>query len=91
MMMMKMMMMVKEIEKTDRNMRKLLTIEGNHHPKVDINRPYLKGPNGGHGLVKLESTYNVTIAGLSEYNKQGKDWLTRLAKEYDARKTKYSL
>jgi len=85
-----MMMIVKEIEKTDQKIRKLLTIEGNHHSKADINRPYLKRPNGGHGLVKLESTYN-TIAGLSEYNKQGKDRLTRLVKEYNARKTKYSL
>jgi len=77
---MMMMMMVKEIEKTDQKMRKLLTVEGNHHLKADINRPYLKRPNGGHGLVKLQSTYNATIAGLSEYNKQGKDRLTRLVK-----------
>jgi hypothetical protein len=77
MMMMIMIMMVKEIEKTDRKMRKLLTIEGNHHRKADINRPYLKRSNVGHGLVKLESTYNATIAALSEYNKQGKDRLTR--------------
>jgi hypothetical protein len=91
MMMMMMMKKVKEIEKTDQKMRKLLTIEGNHYPKADTNRPYLKRLNGGHGLVKLESTYNATIAGLSEYNKQGKDGLTRLVKEYDATKNKYSL
>jgi hypothetical protein len=85
-----MIMIVKETEKKDRKIRKLLTIEGNHHSKADINRPYLKRPNGGCGLVKLESIYN-TIAGLSEYNKQGKDRLTILVKEYNARETKYSL
>jgi hypothetical protein len=72
-------------------MRKLLTIGEIHHPKADINRPYIKRQNGGHGLVKFESTYNATIAGLSEYIKQGKDRLNRLVQVYDARKTKYSL
>jgi hypothetical protein len=55
-MMMMMVVVVKEIQKTGQKMINLLTIEGNHHPKTDINRPYLKRPNGGHGLVKLEST-----------------------------------
>jgi hypothetical protein len=72
-------------------MRKLQTIEENHHPKADVNRPYIKEQNGGHRLIKLESTYNATVAGLSEYIKQGKDRLNRLVHEYDARKTKYSI
>jgi len=37
------------MEKIDRKMRELLTIEGIHHPKADINRPYIKRQNGGHG------------------------------------------
>jgi len=32
----------KEIEKIDWKMRKLLTIEGVHHPKTDVNRLYAK-------------------------------------------------
>ena len=39
----------------------------------------------------MESAYNAAIVGLTEYVKQGKDGLTSLVQEYDARKTKYSL
>jgi hypothetical protein len=71
-------------------MRKLLTTEGIHHPKADVGL-YIKRRNGGHGLVKLEFTYNAAVFGFSDYIKQGKGRLTRLMQEYDARMTKYSL
>jgi hypothetical protein len=46
----------------------------------------------GRGLVKLECTiYNASVVGLSKYIKQGKDILTRLVQEHDARKATYSL
>ena len=80
----------KVVEKIDWKTRKLLTVEGIHHPKAVIGL-YIKRWNGGHGLVKLEFTYNVAIFGLSDYIKQGKDRLTRLVKEYDTGMTKYSL
>ena len=51
-------------------MRKLLTIEGIHHLKADINSVYTKRRNGRHGLVKMESEYNAAIVGFSEYSKQ---------------------
>jgi hypothetical protein len=69
-------------------MGKLPTIEGIHHPKADVNRPYVRRQNGGCGLVKLESTCNAAIVGVV---KQGKDRRTRLMPEYDAGKAKYSL
>jgi len=82
----------KEIEKINQKTRKLLTIEGIHHLKAHVNRLYIKKKqNGGRGFIELESTYNSAIVGLSEYIKQGKNRLTRLAQEYDAGKTKYSL
>ena len=68
---------LKEIEKIDQKMRKLLTTEGIHHLMADNNRLYIKRQDCGCGLVKLESTYNAAII-LSEYIKQGKDRLTRL-------------
>jgi hypothetical protein len=68
----------KEIEKINRKTRKLLSIEGIHHPKAHVNRLYIKRQNGGRGFVKWESTYNPAIVGLNEYIKQGKDRLTRL-------------
>ena len=72
-------------------MRKLVTTEGTHQPKADFTRLYIKRLTGGSGLVKLESVYDAAIVGLSKYKEKGKDWLTRLPKEYDTRKTKYSL
>jgi hypothetical protein len=58
---------------------------------VEVNRLCIKWWNGGCGLVELESAYNGALVGLSEYIKQGKDGLTSLVQEFDARKTKYSL
>ena len=46
-------------------MRKLLTTEGIHHPKADVNKLDIKIRNGGS--VKLESAYNAAIIGLSKY------------------------
>lgn len=74
----------KEIEKTDRKTRKLLTNERIHHQKEDCNSLYIKRQNSGHGLVELKSTYNVAITGLSAYIKQGKNMLIRLVQEYDS-------
>jgi len=72
-------------------MRKLITILGTHHLKADVNRLYIERHDDGCGLAKLESTYNAAIVGLSKYIKQGKHRLTRLMKEYDVGKTKYTL
>jgi hypothetical protein len=72
-------------------MRKLVTIEGIHHLKANINKLYIKRRSGGLGLDDMEYTYNAAIFGLSENIKQGKDKCTRLLQEYDARKTIFSL
>ena len=63
-------------------------MEGIHHPKVHVNRPYIKRWNGERGLVELQSAYNAAKVGLSEYIKQGRERLTSLVQEYDARKNK---
>jgi len=41
----------------------------------------VKKPIRYGGLVELESAYNTAIAGLSEYLKQSRKWLTRLVRE----------
>jgi hypothetical protein len=89
--MMMIVMMMTTVEKVDKKMRKLVTIEGIHQLKAKINRLYIKRRNGELGLDDLEYTYNAAIFGLSENIKQGKDKHTRLFQEYDARKIIYSL
>lgn len=80
-----------DVERLDRKTRKLLTTGGMHHPKADVERLYIKRRNGGRGLSELESAFDASIVGLSSYIEMGTDKFTKLVKEHDARKSKYSL
>lgn len=80
-----------DIENMDRKKRKLLTIGGLHHPKADVERLYIKRKDSGRGLIELESAFNSSIVGLSNYIKLGKDKFTILVRDHDASKAKYSL
>jgi len=40
-----------ELQKLDRETRKLLTIHGQHHPKADVDRLYVPRKQGGRGLM----------------------------------------
>jgi hypothetical protein len=53
----------------DGKMRKLVTFEGIHHLKVDVNRFYIKIQNGGHGLFELASAYNAAVGMASTLSK----------------------
>ena len=57
----------KELQKLDRNARKLLTIHGQRHPKADVGRLYVSRIQGGRGLMQLEEAYAVEITKLVEY------------------------
>jgi len=43
----------------------------------------VKKPTRYDGLEELESAYNNAIAGLSEYFKQSREWLTRLVQKLE--------
>jgi len=38
-----------------------------HHPKADIDRLYVKGKEGGRGLVQIEAAYKAEIINIAEY------------------------
>ena len=38
-----------------------------HHPKADIDRLYVKGKEGGRGLVQVEAAYKAEIINIAEY------------------------
>ena len=45
----------------------MLTVYKKHHPKADIDRPYVKRKEGGRGLVQLEAAYKAEIISIAEY------------------------
>ena len=58
---------IEEIRKIDRKTRKVLTMYKMHHPKVDIDRIYMKRKGGGRGLLQIEVTKKVEIMNSAEY------------------------
>jgi len=55
------------IKKIDRKTRKMLTTYKMHHPKADIGGLYVKGKEGGRGLVQIEVAYKAEIINIAEY------------------------
>ena len=55
-----------ELEELDRKMRKLLTMYGAHHPKVDVDRLYMKRADGGRGLIGVEDFVRMEIDSLEK-------------------------
>jgi hypothetical protein len=56
-----------ELQKLDRKTRKLLIINGQRHPKADVDRLYVPRKRGGRGLIQLEAAHAVEITKLVEY------------------------
>lgn len=50
---------------------------------------YIKRQNGGCGVIKLESAFDSSIVGLSNYIELSKDKFMRLIRDHDDGKTKY--
>lgn len=51
---------------------------------------YIKRQNGGRGVIRLESAFDSSIDGLSNYMELSKDKFMRLIRDHDDGKTKYS-
>ena len=56
-----------ELEELDRRTRKLMTVYGAHHPKADVDRPYLQRCERGRGLLGLEDCVQVEVHSLEKY------------------------
>jgi len=67
-----------ELQKLDRKTRKLLTIHGQHHPKADVDRLYVRRKQGGRGLMQLEAAHAVEISKLVEYLDRKEDPLKQV-------------
>jgi hypothetical protein len=56
-----------ELQQLDRKTRKLLTIQGQHHPMADVDRLYFPRKQRGRVLYQLEAARAVEITRLVEY------------------------
>jgi hypothetical protein len=72
-----------ELQKLDRKTRKLVTIHGQHHPKVDVDRLYyVSRKQGGRGLMQLETAHVEEITKLVEYVDRMEDPLIQVVRTY---------
>ena len=80
-----------EIEKLDRKTRKILTMNGMHHPRADVDRLYIKRKDGGRGLLELQSLHQQSILSLAEYIRTEDGRLIQMVRKNDDLKRKFSL
>jgi len=75
-----------EIKKIDRKTRKMLIMYKMHHPKADIDRLYVKGKEGGRGLVQIEAAYKAEIINIAEYLKTNyeEDQFVNIVKSHES-------
>eukprot|EP00957_Ditylum_brightwellii_P100062 7625491-Ditylum_brightwellii.AAC.1 len=66
-----------ELKKLDIRTRKLLTMNGHHHPKASTHRLYLRRSRGGRGLTGCEDTHNCKCTALAQYVLGSTDDLTQ--------------
>jgi len=71
-----------ELQKLDRERRKLLTIYGQHRPKADVDRLYAPRKQGGRGLLQLEVAHAVEITKLVEYVDRKEDPLIQVVRTH---------
>jgi hypothetical protein len=61
--------------------RKMLTIDGQHHPREDIERLYVPRKEGGRGLMQVEGAYIAETLNLVEYV-ESKDPLIQIVRTH---------
>ena len=79
---------IEEIEKDERKTRKMLTIYKMHHPKVDIDRLYVKR-KGGRRLVQIEAAYKTEVINIAEYlnTNYKEDQFVNIVKNHESTQT----
>jgi hypothetical protein len=77
---------IEEIKQNDRKTRNKLTMYKMHHPKVDIDRLYVKRKEGGRGMVQVEAAYKAEIINTAEYlnTKYKEDQFVNIVKVHES-------
>ena len=76
-----------ELAGLDRKTRKLLTINGAHHPKANVHRLYIKRCAGGRGLIGADDCVEIEKNSLSKYLESSNEPLLKKAAEEGVLKT----
>jgi len=71
-----------ELQKLERKTGKVVTIQGQHHAKVDVDRLYVLRKQGGRGLMQLEAAHAVEITKLAEYVDRKEDELIQVVRTH---------
>ena len=79
------------MQQLDRRTRKLLTMQGVHHPSADVDRLYAPCYEGGRGLQQIEAMYKSCIVGLECYLRDSSDPYMQLVYECDSGRSRYSI
>ena len=69
-----------ELQALDRKTRKLFTIYGTLHSKLDVHRLYIPRKEGGRGLISIEDCVELAIRGLEMYVHGSAERLTQAAR-----------
>ena len=70
-----------ELHKLDQKTRKVLTMNGAHHPKADVDRLYMKREVGGRGLISVEDCIRMERKSMLDYIDQNNEELILEVKE----------
>ena len=65
--------------------RKVITSHRRHHPKLGIERLYIKRENVGSGLFQQQLTVKTTTIGLKKYLYITTDWIRQLINTCEAK------
>ena len=69
-----------ELKAIDRKTRKLFTIYGALHPKLDVDRLYIHRKEGGRGLISIKDCVELAVRGLERYVHGSEDRLIQAAR-----------
>ena len=82
---------LEEIKRIDRKIRKLMTLNGIHHPKADVSGMYIPRKEGGRGMTNLEMAYKTTTIGLNSYLRSSGNRTLQAFLQHDKKKKLHSV
>ena len=77
---------LEEIKRIDRKFRKLMTLNGMHHPKSDVSRMYIPRKEGRRVMINLEMIYKTTTIGLNSYLESSDDRMLHTVLQHEKKK-----